>query len=84
MKNKLLEIIVLLHDIQATGKYTVFYAFSGHVNFFNIQIYLGKWEPNKDMIFDHQYAFNDGITTTNDGHKTTFNKIINAIKQATP
>lgn len=84
MNEKFTELLILLNEIQKGGKYTVFYHFSGHVYFFNIRIYVGKWYPGKETIFSEEYAMNHELVNTQNWQPTTYDNIINTIKQVTP
>lgn len=76
-----LELITPLNQIQERGKYTVFYEFSGHVNWFDIKIYIGEWKRKKKPIFDIEYRIKRDIITTHDFKITSWEEVIQAIKQ---
>ena len=59
MNEKIKRIIERLHEIQDTGKYTVFYGYFGHVKSFDIKIYKGKWRYHKRPLFEVQYKIED-------------------------
>lgn len=49
MEELLQKIILKAHEINKNAKHTVFYSFSGHVNWFEIMISLKGWEQNNDF-----------------------------------
>lgn len=61
MEEKIFQIIKRLHELQDTGKYTVFYQFSGHVVGFDISIYAGKWKFGKKPVYQKIYWIKKGL-----------------------
>lgn len=47
MNEQLFKLITFLNALQATGKHTAFYSYSGHVDRLDIAIYKGKWKEKK-------------------------------------
>ncbi len=41
-----------LHRLQAKGRHTVFYQYSGHTNTLDVRIYRGVWSRNKKNILN--------------------------------
>lgn len=60
MDNNVFKLINRLDEIQRTGKYTVFYRYSGHVDYFNIEIYIGDWIAGKEALFNETYRVKQG------------------------
>ena len=59
------EIMIKACEVNKDTKHTVFITFMGHVEWFNVQIYLNGWkeneEPdiNKEIYLDKKYAISD-------------------------
>lgn len=49
MEELLQKIILKAHEINQNTKHTVFYSFSGHVNWFEIMISLKGWEQDNEF-----------------------------------
>lgn len=47
-----IEIFEELAKLNASGKYTTFFDFLGHVNAVDIRIFNGKWSVGKNPFFD--------------------------------
>ena len=49
MEELLQKIMLKAYEINKNREHTVFYSFSGHVNWFEIMISLKGWEENNDF-----------------------------------
>ena len=84
MGEQILPIIKFLNEIEKSGKYTVFYSYSGHCKMFNITLYEGKWKETKEPIFNKYYYLEDGgEIATEEYIETDIEGIINNIKLLT-
>lgn len=84
MGEQILPIIKILNEIEKSGKYTVFYRYSGHCKMFDIILYKGKWNKKKEPIFNKYYFLEDGGEVETEDHiKTDIEGIINNIKLLT-
>lgn len=81
MEKTFFELIALLNRVQEKGNYTVFYSFSGHVNWFEFRIYKGKWNDKKKPLLERTYKITLSIIEMNPWRKTTWEEVILAIKR---
>nr|WP_288215238.1 hypothetical protein [uncultured Butyricimonas sp.] len=79
MNEQFLKLITFLNALQATGRFTVFYSYSGHVNWLCIAIYKGKWNEKKKAIFSQDYKIQNGVMTIFHQGETTPEEIIQSI-----
>ena len=75
-----LELISFLNKVQEQGKYTVFYNMSGHINWFNIRLFYGKWTEKKKPIFDKDYKITKNIISMDNFGVTSWEEVIQEIK----
>ena len=52
-----IEILEELTKLNASGKYTTFFDFEGHINAVDIRIFNGKWSVGKNPFFDISEEF---------------------------
>lgn len=82
MNEQILNLITFLNALQAQGKYTVFYSYSGHVNWFHVEIYKDKWKEKQKPIFEQDYKIRNGIMTIYLLGETSLEQIIQSINEA--
>lgn len=82
MNEQLFKLITFLNALQATGKHTAFYSYSGHVDRLDIAIYKGKWKEKKKAIFSQDYKIQNGVMTIFRRGETTPEEIIQSINSA--
>ncbi len=80
MDKRIETIIEALHALQAKGRYTVFYDYSGHVNWISVRIYKGKWSKKKKPVFSRQFCLDHpDLYNISDGSATTLDEFITTI-----
>jgi hypothetical protein len=55
MDSRITTIAEALHELQATGKYTVFYDYSGHINAIGVRIFKGERLPGKEPLVNRLF-----------------------------
>jgi hypothetical protein len=55
MDSRIKTIAEALHELQATGKYTVFYDYSGQINSLDVNVYEGDWQRDKKPVIDRMF-----------------------------
>jgi hypothetical protein len=72
MDSRIKTVADALHELQAKGKYTEFYNYSGHINAMEVRIFTGEWRRDKEPVLQrlfnldrpdlHDILFIDGTT----------------------
>ncbi len=77
MDQRIITIIEALHALQAKGRHTVFYNYSGHVHSIDVKILQGEWREKKKPVITKMFALDrPGLFNIPDGSTTTLEDFI--------